>query len=155
MKKWVIFIFGVIVGAIIATSIAFIITYNEPKTSDSDELEVLEDSLEPDPSYQSPYLIEQNRDDLFRTKGELVNEKSFKVLQAYQYLGALVYGKDEYGYYSGMLYYLDISGTDMTLYDDKIIKVSKGQEVRLLGVHKYTTREGVYKTVPVIRIVYK
>lgn len=73
-------------------------------------------------------------------------------MQALGFNSALVHGKDEYGNYYGMLYYLYDYGET---YDDEVIKVPKGYQVMRYGVYRYTTTDGTYKTVPKIKIIPK
>lgn len=88
----------------------------------------------------------------FHKKGKQINEKSFKVFQVLDIGQALVYGKDEFGYYNGIVYLL-IDKADSDMYDDQIIKVPKGKVVKRHGTYQYTTRNGRDKTVPKIMIL--
>jgi hypothetical protein len=153
-----VFIAGLARGVFIASIVAFLLIHKDYEISEEtyvvDEPEEISEITKPQNNYSSFIVSGIERDINFKENGELINEKSFKVLQTAGF-GALVYGKDEYGSYYGMLYFLDNTGNRTTLYDDKIIKVPKGKEVRTLGVHQYTTRDGRFKTIPVIRIVDK
>lgn len=88
----------------------------------------------------------------FKKNGKLINERSFKVFHVLFDGQALVYGKDEYGYYNGVVYLL-IDKEDSEMYDDQIIKVPKGKIVKRHGTYQYTTRNGRDKTVPKIMIM--
>lgn len=88
----------------------------------------------------------------FQKNGKRINEKSFKVFQVLSNGQALVYGKDEFGYYNGVVYLL-IDKADSDMYDDQIIKVPKGKIVKRHGTYQYTTRSGRDKTVPKIMIM--
>ena len=88
----------------------------------------------------------------FQKHGKQISEKSFKVFQVLRNGQALVYGKDEYGYYGGVIYLL-IDRSDSDMYDDQIIKVPKGKIVKMNGTYRYTTRNGIEKTVPQIMIL--
>lgn len=127
-------------------------------TSRNDELLVDSDSIicidsEIDISTENETNVEE--------PGEVINERSFKVLQVVDHQSALVYGKDEYGYYSGTLYLFQHSLSDILykkvspLYDDQIIKVPKGKVVRLVGTYSYETMDNRYKTVPKVRMFDK
>ena len=87
--------------------------------------------------------------------GEIINEKSFRVFQV-QIRGneALVMGKDSYGDYYGIVYFL-VGGSDTEFYDEQIIKVPKGKVVRRIGTYRYFNRDNNYKAVPKIKIVDK
>lgn len=91
---------------------------------------------------------------MFDAPGEVVNEKSFKVLQVIHDNAALVHGKNQYGDYWGTLY-LITNDNNRYYYDDEIIEVPKGKCVRQLGIYKYQTKSKDYKTVPIISIVDK
>lgn len=88
----------------------------------------------------------------FQQKGKQVDEKSFKVFQVLSNGKALVYGKDEYGYYDGIVYLL-IDCADSDMFDDQIIKVPKNKVVKRYGTYQYITRNGREKTVPQIMIL--
>ena len=45
-----------------------------------------------------------------------------------------------------------ITGSDYEFYDGQIVNVNKNEEVRMYGTYKYTTTDGILKTVPRIRI---
>lgn len=149
MKKSIVFILGMGAGACLTALILFL--FIQVKANTSEAVQPAEEEIEPpidEESYIPTPVFEE-------PPGEIINEKSFKVMQT-QYLNcALVHGKDEYGYYGGMLYYLDGKGLDITLYDDQIVKVPKGKVVRMFGVYRYTTVNGSLKTVPRIRFVDK
>ena len=151
MKKWLIFLFGLIVGiGLTLTAVYTINSENDTVNIEDDTLiEELEDSIELDNTPSNIYV---------ETPGEIINEKSFKVFQVRNLQSALAYGKDEYGYYNGTLYLFEhsleeiITKSVTPLYDDQIIKVPKGKVVRLVGTYNYVTRNGNYKTVPQVRI---
>lgn len=158
MKKWLIFLIGLILGGLLF----FILSMGfEGKSTDSNN----ESGVDSDTIVCIDGIEDYNSNDEPYTKteeaGEIINEKSFKVFQVYNQIVALVHGKDEYGYYNGTVYLLEQSALDVgqkratPFYDDLIIKVQKGQEVRMFGTHTYTTRSGNSKTVPVIRIMNK
>lgn len=153
MKKWLIFLIGLILGGLLF----FILSMgfegkstdsNNESGIDSDSIVVI-DGLEDYHPDEETYLEEQ---------GEIINEKSFKVFQVINFQSALAYGKDEYGYYNGTLYLFQHSLAEVMsksvapLYDDQIIKVPKGKVVRLVGTYTYETRNGIFKTVPKVRI---
>ena len=67
---------------------------------------------------------------------------------------ALVYGKSDYssGYYGAVYLIVDFNGN---YYDDQIIKIPRGMEVRRVGTVRYVTKNERTKTVPVIQIMEK
>lgn len=90
----------------------------------------------------------------FDEPGEVIKESSFKVIQVWSPSEALVDGKGHgtYSYLGGVYLIVDLDGN---FYDDQIIKVSKGMEVRRVGTVRYRTRKEITKTVPVIRLMEK
>ncbi len=158
MKKWVYFI-GIISTGVILVMIFFVITKNEDESNEYDNS--LEDI--PIPTIVKTvdgYRVlnvpkEKEAEYLFGLEtepGETFNDRSFKVFQVINDIAALVRGKDEYGNYSGMIYFL-VGDSDATFYDDQIIKVPRGKSARMVGTYKYTTKSGEHKTVPKIRIL--
>lgn len=88
---------------------------------------------------------------MFDAPGEVVNEKSFEVLQVIADNAALVCVSDEY---FGTIY-LMTNNSGRYYYDDETIIVPKGKCVRQLGIYKYQTKSKDYKTVPIIGILDK
>ncbi len=88
---------------------------------------------------------------MFDDPGEVVNEKSFEVLQVIADNAALVCVSDEY---FGTIY-LMTNNSGRYYYDDETITVPKGKCVRQLGIYKYQTKSKDYKTVPIIGILDK
>jgi len=171
MKKYLVFIFGIALGLVIG--ILVVILGNNSSSNTDNETEVSEmptgetntgvnntgtskivvnekvaeeiHDLFSNSYYRSQWLE-------FQKNGKRVNEKSFKVFQVLSNGQALVYGKDEFGYYNGVVYLL-IDTADSDMYDDQIIKVPKGKIVKRHGTYQYTTRNGRDKTVPKIMIM--
>ena len=104
-------------------------------------------------------LTQENRRELpgatfFNQPGQVINEKSFKVIQVLQDNAALVMGKGD-GYsdtYLGAVY-LMYNNAGHYYYDEEIIKVPAGKQTRQLGIYKYESRMGIGKTVPIIGFV--
>ena len=172
MKKTIIFIIGIAFGLFIGV---FSVLIWEEKTKKNSEIipeeveEVVEEtstgventgtkeivlsekrieeinSIFNNSSYYSQYSE-------FLQKGKLINESSFRVFDVLSDSQALVYGKDKYGYYNGVVYLL-IDKVDSEMYDDQIIEVPKGKVAKRHGIYQYRTRNGTYKTVPKIMIV--
>lgn len=146
IKKFAIFIFGIIVAwvliAIGANILHSVNHYIEEKNQNEENIIIDKAILEPK-----------------ELPGEIINESSFKVLSVIMLPeGALVYGKSEYGAYSGTIYFLESDSffaKHSELYDDKIINVPKGCVARMYGTYKYRTTDGRYKTVPKIRIEFE
>jgi len=147
MKKWLVYLCGVITGVILVLSFQYLNSYNFGNSS-TDQTDAAEDSVD----YSERYALEREREEMLFKTGDIVNEKSFKVFDVLMDHQALVYGKDEYGFYNGIVYLL-IGEEGATFYDDQIIKVEKNQSVRMNGTYRYVTTNGNQKTVPRIKIL--
>lgn len=91
----------------------------------------------------------------FNQPGQVINEKSFKVIQVIQDNAALVEGKGDArsrDMYIGAIY-LMYNNVGHYYYDEEIIKVPAGKQTRQLGIYKYESRMGIGKTVPIIGFV--
>jgi len=147
MKKWLVYLCGVITGVILVLGLQFLNSYSFEGSS-TDQTDTAEDSVD----YSERYALEREREEMQFKLGEFVNEKSFKVFDVLMDHQALVYGKDEYGFYNGIVYLL-IGEEGATFYDDQIIDVGKNQTVRMNGTFRYITTNGNQKTVPRIKIL--
>lgn len=128
MKKWLIFLGGVITGFVLTILIAFIYNY-----------------------------CNRSNDDVtyFDKPGPVVNISSVKVMQVLEDNAALVHSKDPNSYsdlYLGPIYLL-VNDGDMYYYDDEIINKPKGKAFRQTGIYKYKTTSGDYKTVAIIELL--
>lgn len=88
----------------------------------------------------------------FDDPGEVINEPSFQVFQVWSPTEALVRDKGNYTTLYGGTIYLIIDNNG-NFYDDQIIRVPKGKEVRRVGTVRYPTPKETTKTVPVIQIM--
>lgn len=90
----------------------------------------------------------------FDEPGEVIDEPSFQVFQVWSTTEALVRDKGSYTtIYGGAIYLIiDENGN---FYDDQIIRIPKGKEVRRVGTVRYPTPKETTKTVPVIQILEK
>ncbi len=152
MKKWIVYLLGIFTGSVL--TFAIIVVRDKIESRYWQQTQIKEE-LYDDETTANSYVFSE-----IEIPGEIVNEKSFKVLQPIPSFNpgkqcALVNGKDEYGSYNGMLYYLCDYLSVHDLYDDQIIKVPKGYEVRIFGVYRYLTNDKRYKTVPKIKILPK
>lgn len=127
MPKWLVFFIGAAAGAVVTFGILFIMGLNFQNNGG---------------------LIGAT---FFEQPGKVVNEKSFKVMQALNEHAALAHGKSRTGSYLGTLYLL-YSNADRYFYDDEIITVPSGCEAVQIGVYKYTSNGGLDKTVPIVGI---
>lgn len=134
MKKFLTFLLGVFVGALLCFVVLF---YIGTKASEASE--------ESDNGIPGLTLFEQ--------PGECISNKSFKVILVDSYGNALATEKssDRYDLYGGMVV-LFIAEEGMSYYDDQIIMVPSDQCVRQLGTYRYTTTANSVKTVPVVAL---
>ncbi len=174
MKKVVIFLCGILLGILVFLLFLNII---EKQSKDNNIEVVSADVIEAEKSdnfkekevvvsekavqeiheiMTKKYMFSENEE-----PGEVIHEKSFKVFSVITSSAAYVYGKGKYGEHDGVIYLLEQNALDVEkkrvtpFYDEQIIKVPKGKEVRMFGTHTYTTRSRLSKTVPVIRILNK
>ena len=162
MKKYVVFLSGVVCGVILLLLIQFgakhfNLNVEEEVPIDGDTIieenpllqTINRQKMEDDPFYSDNETVEP---------GEVIHEKSFKIVDVGNAFNALVVGKDEFGGYGGTVYLLKqgildkMEHGDITFYDGKIINIPKGKEVRMFGTYTYETRGAGIKTVPIIRI---
>ena len=90
---------------------------------------------------------------MFEQPGDVIPAKKFEVLQVVPN-GALAKSEDtKYGVsmFTGPIV-LFLSDGQNTYYDDEVITVPKGKNVRQIGTYQYETRMG-YKTVPIVQII--
>lgn len=159
MKKLVAFIGGIICGVLLLLVIQNVMQKN---SSDIDDIEELDgDSIIVDSENEivnnDPFYSDSETD----VPGEIVHEKSLKVIDVGNKFNALVVGKDEFGGYSGTSYLLKQNISALlrheliTFYDDQIIKVPKGKELRMFGTWTYESKGAGIRTIPIIRFVDK
>lgn len=126
MKKWLIFLGGVVAGIVLTFLIAFIISSSKASGVTN-----------------------------FEKPGPIVNETSVKVLQVLDDNAALVHGKEPGTFsdlYMGPIYLLR-NDNGVFYYDDEIIHKPKDKKFRQTGVYKYKTNAGAYKTVAIIELL--
>lgn len=127
MKNGLIFLGGVVTGVLLTFLFAFVF-------SSQKETSVKEDSG----------LT------MFEQPGDVITEKSFKVIQALEQGAALADGEKEY-----MTTFLLINDEGKYYYDHEIVKVPSGKVARQVGIFKYTSGGGLDRTVPVVKFMEK
>lgn len=137
MKKWVVYLLGVLTGVVLTFAFVFIVG-----STRANNTETLEEQVEND-----------NNITWFDEPGDIVNEKSYKVLQVISQDAALVNAQSYSDLYTGTVY-LITNDEGKYYYDDQIIKAPTGKVIRQIGIYRYETRTG-YKTVPIIMIMDK
>ena len=124
MKKWLYFGAGVITGVVLVFLFAFITRQNSTEDSGIRY-------------YDKP--------------GEVVEQKSFQVLQVIADNAALAHGKGSNNdYFMGPIYVLTNSDGKL-YYDEEIVEVPKDKVVRAIGTYTYPTKQGFEKTVLIVR----
>lgn len=93
---------------------------------------------------------------LFEQPVGTINSYSFEVLQVLPNGNALAYSEnpDRRNDYTGHVVLL-LADENSHYYDEQIVKVSKGKSARQVGTYQYETNGGMYRTVPVARIMDK
>lgn len=128
MKKALIFIAGVVTGAVLMIIVGYIISREN----------VANDNFV-----------------LFEQEGKVVSTNSFKVFQVLDSGDALAKELDDKEFGLPLptgLTVLFIYEDGVYYYDDQVIKVPAGKCVRQLGFYKYPTKSGFEKTVPIVGI---
>ena len=128
MKKGVVFLLGVLTGAILTfgTLLLFSIGY---------------------------YFSDDNQVSMFSAPGDVMQLKSFEVFQVLPNGNALAHSSAKpksqtYGYRDPIVLILADAGC--SYYDSQVIEVSSKQVVRQIGIYKYDTIKGFGKTVPIV-----
>jgi hypothetical protein len=146
MKKWMIFVAGIVFGFALSFIIDKIVN-NE--ASEPQPKEKVEAKAEEEPEQ------EEEEDDgihYFEEPGDIIEGNSFKVFQVIAKDAALVRGKTEYDSYLGTIY-LIVNNEGKYYYDDEIVKIPTGKVLRQIGIYQYPTRRDIVKTVPIIMIM--
>jgi hypothetical protein len=146
MKKWLVFVLGVVTGFVLTIGITFILYVSqnpESNTTETAGAQVKEESEK------------DNGTTWFNEPGDIIDESSVKVIQVIAEDAALVCGKSKRAdLYTGPVYLLT-NGDGKYYYDDQIVKVPQGKVVRQMGIYRYPAKNEILKTVPIIEIVDK
>ena len=140
MKQWVVFLGGVVTGAILTFVVLSIIANAQNGRSDS--------------------IVEEAKSDnnitMFDAPGDIIEDTNFKVFQVIADDAALARAQeDKYDdIYLGKVY-LVVNNDGKYYYDDEIVKVKEGKVFRQVGIYRYPTRNEDVKTVPIIMLMDK
>lgn len=98
--------------------------------------------------------LQNNGMTFFEKEGECISTKPFQVLQVIGDGYALAYESD---YMLGTYIHSDLLALVTNLegdlyYDEQIIKVPQGKCFKQIGIYKYKSKGGEYKTIPIIRL---
>lgn len=129
MKKFGLFLGGVLTGAVLTFLVLFVIA----KAGNGSTLDGATN---------------------FEQVGDVVDETSVKVFQVIADNAALVKGQKvddlKFDWYFGAVYLLRNDDGEY-YYDDEIVKRPSGKQFRQTGIYRYNTQTG-YKTVPIIEL---
>lgn len=126
MKKWLIFIGGVVTGMVLTFVFALIFYLN--------------------------YSGLDDRTTWFEKPGDVIDIEAFEVFQVLSEDAALVHAQSYR--YSGTVYLLT-NDEGKYYYDDEVVKVPEGKVARQIGLYQYQTKSEFSKTVPIIQIMNK
>ena len=133
MKKVLIFIAGVVIGAILMLVIAALIGNSSNGESSNNGMT------------------------FFEKEGDCISENSFEVFQVLDSGDALaneVKIEWDMSAPTGVTVLL-LCKDGKSYYDDQVIKVSEGKCAKQIGTFKYSTKAGFDKTVPIVSILNK
>lgn len=122
MKKWLIYVLGIITGVILTFAFAFCV--NLSNNSGIIGLEMFEDP------------------------GDYMEYSQFKVFQVVESGCALANADDSFG----AIVFI-IPNENQQFYDDQKIVLKNDQYAQHVGTYKYSTKSGIEKTVPAVRII--
>lgn len=137
MKKWLIFLGGVITGIVLTFLFICIASESMPKT----------DTISEEAKYNEDIKF-------FEKPGDLVKDKSFKVFQVLSDDAALVRAQSDarLDLYLGPVYLLT-NDEGKYYYDEEKIKAPNGKVFRQVGIYRYPTKNDIIKTVPIIKLM--
>ena len=137
MKKWVVFLLGLISGVVL-TLVALVILAMGANTN-----------------------ANNNGVTLFDQPGECLNAKAFEVMQVVDNNHALAHEVEwndvlERYVQTGLgLLVLVTNDNGEYYYDDQIIEVPDGMCMRQVGIYRYQTISDMEKTVPIVKLMNK
>lgn len=137
MKKWVVFLLGLISGVVL-TLVALVILAMGANTN-----------------------ANNNGVTLFDQPGECLNAKAFEVMQVVDNNHALAHEVEwddvleRYMQTGSGLLVLVTNDNGEYYYDDQIIEVPQGMCMRQVGIYRYQTRMDMEKTVPIVKLMSK
>lgn len=91
----------------------------------------------------------KNNITIFEQPGECIEAGSLTILQVLD--GGALAAECLFGMPCGPIVFL-LNKDGKGFYDDQEINIPKGQCVRQVGIYKYTTKDDIQKTVPIVKI---
>lgn len=141
MKKWILYLVGLVTGIVLSLVVSFFIKESPNKMVKTETQKVAE--------------IEHKKKDniiLFDEPGEIFEEKFFQVFQVLSNNAALVYAlSTEFDTFHTTFFIYNRE--DKFYYDNEMIRVPKGKVARQMGIYQYPGTDSILKTVPIIEIV--
>lgn len=124
MKKFLIFIAGIITGIVLFIGISFFVASSSSN----------------------------NGITLFEEEGEYESVNSFRIFQVIESGNALATELEGEFNLPTNFVVLFLNNEGQSYYDDQIINVPAGKHVKQIGIYKYFTKDKIEKTVPVVVI---
>lgn len=137
MKKWVVFLLGMIAGGVLTLVVMVILAMGANTNANN------------------------NGVTLFDQPGECLNAKAFEVMQVVDNNHALAHEVEwddvleRYMQTGSGLLVLVTNDNGEYYYDDQIIEVPQGMCMRQVGIYRYQTRMDMEKTVPIVKLMSK
>lgn len=137
MKKWVVFLLGLISGVVLTLVTMVILAMGANTNANNNEVT------------------------LFDKPGECLNAKAFEVMQVVDNNHALAHEVEwndvlERYVQTGLgLLVLVTNDNGEYYYDNQIIEVPQGMCMRQVGIYRYQTRMDMEKTVPIVKLMSK
>lgn len=135
MKKWVVFLLGMIAGGVLTFVMMLVLAIGANINANNNGIT------------------------LFDQPGECLNAKAFEVMQVVDNNHALAHEVewDELleDYMQTGLLVLVTNDNGEYYYDDQIIEVPQGMCMRQVGIYRYQTRMDMEKTVPIVKLMSK
>ena len=135
MKKWVVFLLGMIAGGVLTFVMMLVLAIGANTNANNNGIT------------------------LFDQPGECLNAKAFEVMQVVDNNHALAHEVewDELleDYMQTGLLVLVTNDNGEYYYDDQIIEVPQGMCMRQVGIYRYQTRMDMEKIVPIVKLMSK
>lgn len=137
MKKWVVFLLGMIAGGVLTLVVMVILAMGANTNANNNGIT------------------------LFDQPGECLNAKAFEVMQVVDNSHALAHEVEwndvlERYVQTGLgLLVLVTNDNGEYYYDNQIIEVPQGMCMRQVGIYRYQTRMDMEKTVPIVKLMSK
>ena len=131
MKKWIVFLLGLISGVVLTLFAAYLVALGIEAGSAGMTF--------------------------FEEPGNEISSNQFEVMQALGNNYALAYEQEyrSYGCTSTDLLVLLTNDNGEPYYDKQVVKVPAGMCMRQVGIYKYETKLGDLKTVPIVKLMNK